>query len=108
MSVTPLHPNPLVPLVLRDGSGSVLEILGENGFTPDFMLETGYRVCGTCGTWCEPVEVEPDIRCAKCLHHAIEVAVIRGIHLKEDPHELAARIFALVVRPNDPAHQTVS
>lgn len=95
-------PSRSIPVVLRDCDLAILEILRGDESAPEFMLAAGFRICGRCERWCEPVEVDADVLCGKCLHHHIEVAVIRSRHLLESPAEEATRIYKVVVHTPTP------
>lgn len=99
MSVRQLHPYPLIPVVNADRSERVLEVLGAvtAAEVAEHLWAQGLRICESCEDWCEPVAVTPRVQCARCLAGSIEAAVIRGIHLKENPKELASRIYRLMV-----------
>ena len=102
MSVIPLHVYPQVVIVYRDRTERVPVVLHEldpEDGLPGMLCSLGYRVCGRCGSWCEPVRVMPDVGCGRCELQQLTVQVQRGLHLQETAEELALRIYRYVIWP---------
>jgi hypothetical protein len=100
MSVIPLYSRTRIPVIRRDLTEDVLEVPSERLDPVDLLLEQGLGLCESCGEWCEPVQVDPEVVCSTCTRRQIEAALTLGGRLQEPTAAVALRVYrAVIVRP---------
>lgn len=101
-SVIPIRDRQRIPIIRRDLSEDVLEVVSDR-FTTDALLEHGLDACASCGHWCEPVATDPDVLCGACIAHEIQLAIreFQG-GLGEYPKNLARYIYRRLFVPPGP------
>lgn len=107
--VIPIRDRPSATVVRRDLSEDVVEIITSvYAGLEEALVEMGLRICSSCGEWCEPVAIDPELHCSRCEVNEMAEEIEAGIGASKEPKELARSLYLRTVPDSDPPPRIAS